>query len=82
MTVRIAFTTADGEEREEEWPSVERFRSWAVAEGLALSFTAYVADEAVSQPGLSLSGQRSSLRPRHAVRSREPRCQILVRIRV
>jgi hypothetical protein len=44
MSVRIAFTTADGEEREEEWASVERFRSWAVAERLDLSFTAYEAD--------------------------------------
>lgn len=45
MSVRIAFTSADGEEREEEWPSVERFRSWAVGERLDLSFTAYEADE-------------------------------------
>ena len=44
MSVRIAFTTADGEEREEKWASVERFRSWAVAERLDLSFTAYEAD--------------------------------------
>ena len=45
MSVRIAFTSADGEEREEDWPSVERFRSWAVAERLELNFTAYEADE-------------------------------------
>ncbi len=45
MSVRIAFTSADGEEREEDWPSVERFRSWAVAERLELSFTAYEADD-------------------------------------
>ncbi len=45
MSVRIAFTSADGEEREEEWPSIERFRSWAVAERLALAFTAYEEDE-------------------------------------
>lgn len=45
MTVRIAFTSADGEEREEDWPSVERFRSWAVAERLDGSFTAYEADD-------------------------------------
>ncbi len=45
MSVRIAFTSADGEEREEDWPSVERFRSWAVGERLDLRFTAYEADE-------------------------------------
>jgi hypothetical protein len=45
MSVRIAFTSADGEEREEEWSSVERFRSWAVAERLDLSFTAYEEDD-------------------------------------
>lgn len=45
MSVRIAFTTADGEDREEEWASVERFRSWAVGERLDLSFTAYEADD-------------------------------------
>jgi len=45
MSVRIAFTSADGEEHEEEWSSVERFRSWAVAERLVLSFTAYEADD-------------------------------------
>ncbi len=41
----IAFTSADGEEREEEWPSIERFRLWAIAERLACSFTAYEDDD-------------------------------------
>ena len=45
MTIRIAFTSADGEEREEEWPSIERFRSWAIAEGLSGSWTAYDQEE-------------------------------------
>lgn len=45
MSVRIAFTSADGEEREEDWASVERFRSWAVAERLDVRFTAYEADD-------------------------------------
>ncbi len=45
MAVRIAFSSRDGEEREEEWASVERFRSWAVAERLDGSFTAYEADD-------------------------------------
>lgn len=45
MSVRVAFTSSDGEEHEEEWPSIERFRLWAVAEGLELAFTAYEADE-------------------------------------
>jgi len=44
MAVRISFTTSDGECRDEDWPSVERFRSWAVAEELSLSFTAYAED--------------------------------------
>lgn len=44
MSIRIAFTSADGEEREEEWPSVERFRSWAVSERLEVNFTAYQED--------------------------------------
>ena len=43
MTVQIAFSSNDGEEREEEWASVERFRSWAVAERLDGHFTAYEA---------------------------------------
>ena len=45
MSVMIAFTSADGEEREEEWPSVERFRLWAIAERLACTFTAYESDD-------------------------------------
>lgn len=45
VSVRIAFTSADGEEREEEWPSIERFRSWAVSEGLVISFSAYEEDD-------------------------------------
>jgi hypothetical protein len=45
MSVMIAYTSADGEEREEQWPSIERFRNWAIAERLACSFTAYEADE-------------------------------------
>ena len=43
--VLITWLTADGEEREERWPSVERFRAWALAERLACSFTASVEDE-------------------------------------
>lgn len=43
--VLITWTTADGEEREERWPSVERFRSWAAAQGGAIGYTAYREDE-------------------------------------
>ena len=39
--VLISWRTADGEEREERWPSVERFRLWARAQGLHCSWTAY-----------------------------------------
>lgn len=45
MSVRVAFTSSDGEEHEEEWPSIERFRSWAVAERLEVNFTAYQEDD-------------------------------------
>jgi hypothetical protein len=41
----ISYTTRDGEEHEERWPSPERFRSWAAATGLRASFTAYREDE-------------------------------------
>ena len=43
--VLISYRSADGEEREERWPDVERFRSWAMAEGLRLAYTAYTEDE-------------------------------------
>lgn len=39
--VLISWRTADGEEREEHWPSVERFRLWARTQGLRCSWTAY-----------------------------------------
>lgn len=43
--VQVRWILGDGEEREEHWPSVERFRAWAQAEGLHASFTAYAEDE-------------------------------------
>jgi hypothetical protein len=43
--VLITWATADGEEREERWPTVERFRSWAQAQGHAVRYTAYAEDE-------------------------------------
>jgi hypothetical protein len=43
--VTITFTTPDGEERDERWPNPEAFRSWAVAESLTCTFTAYEEDE-------------------------------------
>lgn len=39
--VMISWRTADGEERDERWPSVERFRLWALAQGLRCTWTAY-----------------------------------------
>ena len=39
--VLISYRTADGEEREERWPSVERFRLWARTQGLHCAWTAY-----------------------------------------
>jgi hypothetical protein len=41
----IHFTSADGEEREERWASIESFRSWAVTQGQRYRFTAYQEDE-------------------------------------
>jgi hypothetical protein len=39
--VLIAWRSLDGEEREERWSSVERFRWWAQANGLRCTWTAY-----------------------------------------
>ena len=43
--VNITFISADGEEREESWPSVESFRAWAAIQGMAFSYTAYAEDD-------------------------------------
>ena len=43
MDILIAWTTADGEEREEHWPSIERFRAWALAERLRCTYRAFKA---------------------------------------
>ncbi len=42
--VIIRLETVDGEEREERWPSVERFCAWAAAEGHHGRWTAYEDD--------------------------------------
>ncbi len=39
--VLIAWRSADGADHEERWPSVERFRLWAKAQGLRCTWTAY-----------------------------------------
>jgi hypothetical protein len=43
--VTIEWTTADGESQSERWPSVERFRAWAQAQGLRCTWRAYVDDD-------------------------------------
>ena len=43
--VVVVWRSADGEEHEERWSTVEAFRLWAMAEGIRASFTAYEADE-------------------------------------
>ncbi len=43
--VLISWRTADGEEREERWPNVERFRLWIKAQGLPCTWTAYCQPE-------------------------------------
>ena len=45
MDVLLSLVTADGEERDERWPSVERFRAWAQAEGLRCTWRAYAQGE-------------------------------------
>ncbi len=42
--VLIVYVTSAGEEHEERWDSIARFRAWAMHQG-ALSYTAYVEDE-------------------------------------
>jgi len=43
--VVILWRTADGEEHEETWPSVEQFRTWAQGEDLHVHYSAYLPDE-------------------------------------
>lgn len=43
--VMIGFLTADGEERDERWPSLDAFRNWAVGEDLHGIYTVYEEDE-------------------------------------
>jgi len=43
--IRIAWITVDGEECEEVWPTVERFRAWALAESLHCTWRAYAPDD-------------------------------------
>ena len=43
--VLITYLTADGEERDERWPSVERFRTWALASHLRCAWSAYAEDD-------------------------------------
>lgn len=45
VDVMISFLSADGEEREERWPSVERFRTWAAAERMHGTWRAYSEDD-------------------------------------
>jgi hypothetical protein len=39
--VLIEWSDRDGAAHSERWPSVERFRAWAVAQGRRLTYTAY-----------------------------------------
>lgn len=41
----ICWISPDGEEREERWPSPDRFRAWAAANGVRATYTAYREDE-------------------------------------
>ncbi len=44
-SVLIRFSTADGEEREERWPSVATFCAWALTQSGRCRYTAYQEDE-------------------------------------
>jgi len=41
----IVWWTADGEEHQERWPTIDAFLSWAAAEGCEGRYTAYREDE-------------------------------------
>lgn len=43
--VLVTVTMADGEEREERWPSLAAFHAWALGEDARCTYTAYRADE-------------------------------------
>jgi hypothetical protein len=43
--ILVTIRTRDGEERDEHWPSLERFRVWAAAQGEPLAWTAYAEDD-------------------------------------
>lgn len=42
---QISFVSADGEERDEAWASLEAFRVWALAQDEPYAYTAYREDE-------------------------------------
>ncbi len=43
--VMIAWRTGDGEERDERWPSLDRFLAWARADAVRCTWTCYEPDE-------------------------------------
>lgn len=43
--VLITYLLPNGEERDEQWPSVAAFRAWAETRHQRLHYTAYVEDE-------------------------------------
>ena len=43
--VLIVWTSAAGEEHEERWPSVERFRVWAAVQDQCIIYSAYAKDD-------------------------------------
>lgn len=43
--VMISWLSADGEEHDEVWATVDAFRCWAEGEGLRCAYRAYVEDE-------------------------------------
>jgi hypothetical protein len=59
----IHWTTADGEEHDERWDSIEAFRRWAAIQGLALRFTAYGLDEDDQEWVVVDQGRISPTRP-------------------
>ncbi len=41
----VVVVTADGEEREERWPTLEAFRTWAAAERMRGTWSAFREDD-------------------------------------
>ena len=53
----ICWTSADGEEHDEEWESIDAFRCWAVSEGIRCRYRVYEHDDEDDEAVLVDSGR-------------------------